>query len=81
VEVVAIAVMIKQRKYKMLMIYHSMKGGVKMGCCGGGHNQHNQNFKKSGVNHKEENTSNGSIITYLIGGLLILGLLAVYFIK
>jgi len=53
-------------------------GGFKVGCCGGGHNQ---SFKKNDVSHKEKHTSSGSTITYLIGGLLILGLLAVYFIK
>ena len=51
-----------------------------MGCCGGGHNQRNQSFKKGDVNQQKENTRSISTM-HIIGGLFVLGLLTVYFLQ
>lgn len=53
-----------------------------MGCCGGGHNQYNQKHKDIDVKHNDNQETGGKInLMFLVGGLLTLGLLAVYFIK
>ena len=51
-----------------------------MGCCGGGHHQHNQSSKKEDVNNQSENTRSISTM-HIIGGLFILGLVAMYFLQ
>jgi len=53
-------------------------GDVEMGCCGGGYNQ---NPKNEDMEHKEEYISGTSALIYFVVGMLILGLVATYFIK
>lgn len=52
-----------------------------MGCCGGGQSGNNHNAKEWGNDSKKYGQNENLTIKFIIGGLLVLGLMFYYFAK